>query len=81
MKREHLRPEQRFPLRDCQWRRSAERCPVGSHRLYYFREIDYTHIRELLEYGDTFAKAASMMTGTTISRHVVGSAWPQHFNK
>ncbi len=48
---------------------------------YYFREIDYPHIKELRELGDTMAKAAAMMTGTSVSSRLLGSAWPQHFNK
>ena len=27
------------------------------------------------------AQAATMMTGTTVTRRIVGSAWPPHFNK
>jgi len=48
---------------------------------YYFREMDYPHIRELYELGDTMARAATMMTSTTFTKKLVGSAWPPHFNK
>jgi aminobenzoyl-glutamate utilization protein B len=49
---------------------------------YYFREIDYPHIKELWETGDTIAKAAAMMAGVRLQPPtVLGSAWPQHFNK
>ena len=48
---------------------------------YYFRETDYAHIKELWELGDTMAKAASMMTSTTVESRVLGSAWPQHGNR
>ena len=48
---------------------------------YYFRETDYDHIKELWELGDTMAKAAAMMTGTTVESRVLGSAWPQHGNR
>ena len=49
---------------------------------YYFRETDYPHIKELWEIGNTMAKAAAMMAGVQLqSETVLGSAWPQHFNK
>ncbi len=48
---------------------------------YYFRELDYPHILESYKLGDTMAQAASMMTGTTFTKKLVGSAWPPHFNK
>jgi aminobenzoyl-glutamate utilization protein B len=48
---------------------------------YYFRELDYERIRGLREIGDTMARAAAMMSNTTSSARVLGSAWPQHFNR
>jgi aminobenzoyl-glutamate utilization protein B len=49
---------------------------------YYFREIDYPHIKEMWETGDTMAKAAAMMAGVDLlPTKVLGAAWPQHFNK
>jgi aminobenzoyl-glutamate utilization protein B len=48
---------------------------------YYFREMDYPHIKELYDLGNTMADAAAMMTSTTVTRRLVGSAWPPHFNK
>jgi aminobenzoyl-glutamate utilization protein B len=49
---------------------------------YYFRQTTYPKIKELWEIGDTMAKGAAMMTATELaSTRVLGSAWPQHFNK
>jgi aminobenzoyl-glutamate utilization protein B len=48
---------------------------------YYFRELDYPRIKELFELGNTMADAAAAMTGTTVTRRIVGSAWPDHLNK
>ena len=39
------------------------------------------HIKELREIGDSIAQGAAMMTNTTVTSRVLGSAWPQHFNK
>jgi len=49
---------------------------------YYFRETEYPRITALWAVGDSVARGAAMMTGTTLaSTRVLGSAWPQHFNK
>src|ERR1041384_5195098 len=33
------------------------------------------------EIGDSMAQGAALMTKTTVSSRVLGSAWPQHFNR
>src|SRR5947208_3306231 len=49
---------------------------------YYLRELDYPHIMELYALADTMARAAAMMTSTTLlPERVLGSAWPGHFNR
>jgi aminobenzoyl-glutamate utilization protein B len=49
---------------------------------YYLRESDYPHIQELFALADTMAWAAGMMTGTQLAGvRILGTAWPQHFNK
>jgi aminobenzoyl-glutamate utilization protein B len=49
---------------------------------YYFRELDYPNIMALWAIGDSIAQAAAMMSGTTLEPvRVLGSAWPQHFNR
>jgi aminobenzoyl-glutamate utilization protein B len=48
---------------------------------YYFRELDYQHIKDLWEIGDKMAQGAALMTNTTFSERVLGSAWPEHMNK
>jgi aminobenzoyl-glutamate utilization protein B len=56
--------------------------PRSASVWYYFRQTTYPKIKELWELGDTMAKAASMMTSTEMMpTRVLGSAWPQHFNK
>jgi len=47
---------------------------------YYYREADYDHIMELWRIGDDMARAAALMTGTSFTSRVLGSAWPGHFN-
>lgn len=49
---------------------------------YYFRELDFPHIKWLWAIGDSIAQGAALMTGTTLEpTRVLGSAWPQHHNK
>ena len=49
---------------------------------YYFRQTTYPKIKELWGIGDSIAKGAAMMTNTELeSTRVLGTAWPQHFNK
>jgi aminobenzoyl-glutamate utilization protein B len=49
---------------------------------YYFRQTTYPKIKEVWELGDAMARGAAMMTGTELlPTRVLGSAWPQHFNK
>ena len=49
---------------------------------YYFRQTTYPKIKELWQIGDDMAKGAALMTNTELlPSRVLGSAWPQHFNK
>jgi aminobenzoyl-glutamate utilization protein B len=49
---------------------------------YYFRQTTYDGIKALWSIGDQIAKGAAMMTDTQLdSERVLGSAWPQHFNR
>jgi aminobenzoyl-glutamate utilization protein B len=56
--------------------------PRNASVWYYFRQTTYPKIKELWGIGDTIARGAAMMTGTELApTRVLGSAWPQHFNK
>ena len=48
---------------------------------YYFRETTYPRIREMWNIGDRIARAAALMTDTTMTSIVLGSAWPIHSNR
>jgi aminobenzoyl-glutamate utilization protein B len=80
-KREHLRTQQRSHYVISNGGSQPNVVPPDASVWYYFRETDYDHIKELWDLGDTMAKAASEMTGTTWSSRVLGSAWPQHGNR
>lgn len=55
--------------------------PPNASVWYYFREADYDHIMNLWQIGDNMAKAAALMTDTTWTSRLLGTAWPGHFNK
>ncbi len=49
---------------------------------YYFRQVTYPGVKEIWATGDKIAAGAAMMTDTTLlPTRVLGSAWPQHFNR
>lgn len=48
---------------------------------YFFRQVTYPKIMEVYERANKVAEGAALMTGTTVTRKVLGSAWPRHFNK
>ena len=48
---------------------------------YYFREITYPKIMEVYERANEIAEGAAKMTRTKMSKRVLGTAWPRHFNK
>jgi aminobenzoyl-glutamate utilization protein B len=80
-RREHLRLAQRSHYVIVNGGDQPNVVPSEASVWYYFRELDYRHIRELYDLGNTIAEAATMMTGTTVTRRVVGSAWPPNYSK
>jgi aminobenzoyl-glutamate utilization protein B len=80
-RREHLRLQQRSHYVIPNGGDQPNVVPSEASVWYYFRELDYPHIKELYDLGNKMAEAASMMTDTTTDHHVLGSAWPGHFNK
>jgi aminobenzoyl-glutamate utilization protein B len=81
-RREHLRLSQRSHYVIPNGGDQPNVVPRTASVWYYFRETDYPHIKELWETGDTIAKGAALMAGVELQpTQVLGSAWPQHFNK
>ena len=48
---------------------------------YYLRERTYPKIREMYADAQKMAEGATLMTKTTVTHEVLGSAWPVHQNK
>ncbi len=80
-RREHLRLHQRSHSVILNGGSQPNVVPSEAAVWYYFRELDYPHIKELHELGQTMANAAAMMTSTTVTERIVGSAWPRKYNK
>jgi aminobenzoyl-glutamate utilization protein B len=81
-RREHLRYQQRshYVVRDGGDQPNV--VPSTASVWYYLRETDYPRIMGLWAVADSIAQGAAMMTGTELLPvRVLGSAWPQHFNR
>jgi aminobenzoyl-glutamate utilization protein B len=80
-RREHLRLEQRSHYVIPNGGDQPNVVPSNASVWYFFREMDYPHIKGMWEIGDKMAQGASLMTNTTYTSRVLGSAWPGHFNR
>jgi aminobenzoyl-glutamate utilization protein B len=80
-RREHLRISQRSHNVIPNGGFQPNVVPESAVTWYYLRETDYAHIKELHSIADRMAEAAAMMTDTKVRSRVIGSSWPQHFNK
>ena len=80
-RREHLRLQQRSHYVVTNGGDQPNVVPRNASVWYFLREIDYPHIKEMREIATQMAKGAALMTSTEMTSRVLGSAWPQHFNK
>src|SRR5436305_2146038 len=80
-RREHLRLAQRSHYVITNGGDQPNVVPPTAAVWYFFRETDYDHIMDMWRIGDNMAKAASLMTDTTFTSRLLGSAWPGHFNR
>ena len=80
-RREHLRLPQRSHYIISNGGDQPNVVPSLASVWYYFRELDRDHIKELFDMGNRTAEAAAMMTDTSVTRRILGTAYPRHFNK
>jgi len=80
-RREHLRPAMRSHYVITNGGDQPNVVPPNATVWYYYRELDYDQIMNMWRIGDDMAKAAALMTETTYTSRVLGTAWPGHFNK
>jgi aminobenzoyl-glutamate utilization protein B len=80
-RREHLRIQQRSHYVVTNGGDQPNVVPRNASVWYYFRETSYPEIKRMWEVGDRIAQGAAMMTDTSMSMRVLGSAWPIHTNR
>lgn len=80
-RREHLRLSQRIHSVVVDGGDQPNVVPPNASIWYFLRETDYEHIKGLWDMADKMAEGASLMTNTSWSSTVLGTAWPGHFNK
>jgi aminobenzoyl-glutamate utilization protein B len=80
-KREHLRPLQRSHYVVVDGGDQPNVVPSKASVWYFIREITADHIRENFASLQRIAEGAAMMTDTSVSRRIIGTAYPRHFNK
>ena len=81
-RREHLRLQHRSHSIVYNGGDQPNVVPSEASIWFYFREKNYPQIRDLFAIGDSVARGAAMISGTTLKDvRLIGSAWPGHFNK
>jgi aminobenzoyl-glutamate utilization protein B len=80
-RREHLRIQQRSHYVVTNGGDQPNVVPRNASVWYYLRETTYPDIKRMWEIADRIAQGAAMMTDTTMTSRVFGSAWPIHTNK
>ena len=81
-RREHLPISQRSHSAIVDGGAQPNVVPPTASVWYYFRQTTYDGVMDMWKTGDEIARGAAMMTGTQLaSTRVLGSAWPQHFNR
>ena len=80
-RREHLRLATRIHYVITNGGDQPNVVPPNASVWYYYREADYEHIMNLWRIGDNMAKAGALMTDTTWTSRILGTAWPGYFSK
>lgn len=79
--REHLDPLQRSHHVIKNGGDQPNVVPSKASIWFYFRNVTYPKIMEMYDRANQIADGAALMTQTIVTRKVLGSAWPRHFNK
>ncbi len=80
-RREHLRLQQRSHYVITNGGDQPNVVPRNAGVWYYFRETTYDGIKNLWDIADKMAQGATLMTNTSVTSRVLGSAWPSHMNR
>ena len=79
-RREHLRAEQRSHYVITNGGDQPNVVPSLASVWYFFRETDFANIKKNYDIGNRIAEGAAMMTDTKVTRQLIGTAAPRHFN-
>ncbi|MCH8232823.1 MAG: amidohydrolase [Bacteroidetes bacterium] len=79
--REHLDPLQRSHHVIKNGGDQPNVVPSKASIWFFIREVTYLKIMANFERINQIAEGAAMMTQTTMTKRILGSAWPRHFNK
>jgi aminobenzoyl-glutamate utilization protein B len=80
-RREHLRLQQRSHYVITNGGDQPNVVPRNAGVWYYLRETSYDGIKNLWDIADKVAQGATLMTNTSVTSRVLGSAWPSHMNR
>jgi aminobenzoyl-glutamate utilization protein B len=80
-RREHLNPTQRSHYVIADGGDQPNVVPPAATVWYFIREIEAAGIRQNFGILQQIAEGAALMTDTTLTRRIVGAAWPRHFNR
>ena len=80
-RREHLHPLQRSHYVIVNGGDQPNVVPSEATVWYFIREITAEGIRENFDTLQRIAEGAALMTDTSVTRRIVGAAYPRHFNK
>ena len=80
-RREHLHPLQRSHYVIVDGGDQPNVVPSTATVWYFIREITADGIRENFDRLQRTAEGAALMTDTTMSRRIIGAAYPRHFSK
>ena len=80
-RREHLRPAHRAHYVITHGGDQPNVVPPEASVWYFFRELDFEHLRDLHALGVKIARAAAEMTDTTMTERILAGTWESHMNK
>jgi aminobenzoyl-glutamate utilization protein B len=80
-RREHLRLAQRTHYVVTNGGDQPNVVPRNASVWYYFRETNYDSVMNMWDIGDKMADGAALMTNTSWTSRVLGTAWPRHTNR
>ena len=80
-RREHLHPLKRSHSIFTDAGDQPNVVPSKASIWYFLRDVTYEGIMDMYKIADEIAEGAALMTNTKMSKKILGTAWPRHFNK